>query len=247
MDNSSSAAQLPPSTTPLATRANSLRELAEEYKHWQKRAEDIQRFLTRRDEIDVIARRIGVAAAAYQALADDPNLRTHMEPVAAIASRLRSRTKDLLQQIIASPQTILRPKALEAFKLDELSAIESALRSSWQWFLGASERMGIEAVLTRFPALRQTATRLARFRVSLQHHGEKLPSAPGAVEEGRRLKKQLADELKSLEGTGLDSAVLAFLRRSLEGVPLAELLGDDKVLKWLRENNLTGYFQVRST
>jgi hypothetical protein len=247
MDNSSSTAQPSPSPASLVTRTNSLRELAEEYKRWQKRAEDIQRFLTRRDELDAIARRIGEAAVAYQALADDPNVRTHMEPAVVIAVRLRSRTKDLLQQVIESPLAILKQKALEPFKMDELNGIEGALHSSWQWFLGASERTGIEAVLTRFPDLRQTATRLARFRVSLQHHGEKLPSGPEDVEEGRRLKKQLADELKSLEGAGLDSAVLAFLRRSLEGVPLVELLADDKVLNWLRENHLTGYFQVRST
>jgi hypothetical protein len=247
VDNSSSAKQSSTSAESLATRADSLCKLAEEYKHWQKRAEDIQRFLTRRDELDEIARRIGQAAAAYQALAEDANVRTHMAPAVTVAIRLRSRSKDLLQQVIANPQTILKAKALEPFKGDELSGIEAALRSSWQWFLGASERMGIEAVLTRFPALRPTATRLARLRASLQHYGEKLPSGPGAVEEGRRLKKQLADELKSLEGAGLDNAVLAFLRRSLEGVPLAELLADDKVLTWLRENKLTGYFQVRST
>ena len=57
----------------------------------------------------------------------------------------------------------------------------------------------------------------------------------------------LANELKSLEGTGLDQNVLHFLRRSLEGVPLPELLRNDKILRWLEENNLTEYFQVRST
>jgi hypothetical protein len=247
VDNSTPATQSSTSPESLATRANSLRELSEEYKRWQKRAEDIQRFLTRRDELDDIARRIGEAAAAYQALSGDPNVRTHMARAVGIAIRLRSRTKDLLQQMVATPETILKAKSLEPFKGDELGGIDGALRSSWRWFLGAGERMGIEAVLTRFPALRLTATRLARLRESLQHYGEKLPSGPGAVEEGRRLKKQLADELKSLEGAGLDSAVLAFLRRSLEGVPLAELLADDKVLTWLRENKLTGYFQVRST
>jgi hypothetical protein len=243
----SSKTQLPPSPGSLVARAIALGELAEKYKEWQRRADDIGRFVTRRAELDAIARRVGDAATAYQTLAPDPNLRTHMEPAVEIAARLQSRTEDLLHQIVASAQTILKQKALEPFKEEELSGIERALLSSWQWFLGASERTGIESVLMRFPALRQTGTRLARLRVSLQHHGERLPLGPEAVEEGRRLKQLLADELKSLEGTGLDSVVLAFLRRSLEGVPLAELLTNDKVLNWLRENHLTSYFQVRST
>src|SRR5689334_10084197 len=103
----------------LATRAESLRDLAEEYKEWQRRAADIQGFLTRRDELDAISRRIGEAANAYQALAHDANVRSHMEPAVAIAIRLRARTKDLLQQVIANPQTILKAKALEPFRPDE--------------------------------------------------------------------------------------------------------------------------------
>lgn len=236
-----------PSPQSLAGRAVALRDLAEKYKDWQRRADDIGRFATRRDELDVIARRIGEAAAAYHALAAEPNVRGHMEPAVRIAACLQSKTKDLVHQIMTSPQTILKQRALEAFKDEELSGLERALHSSWQWFLGATERSGIETVLMRFPALRQTATRLARVRFSLQHHAERLPLRPQAIEEGHRLKDQLAAELKSLEGTGLDEVVLAFLRRSLEGVPLAELLANDKVLAWLRENHLASYFQVRST
>src|SRR5690349_15785645 len=135
----SSTIQSPPSSESLATRANALSELAVKYRDWQRRAEDIGRFVTRREELETVARRTGDAAAAYQALAADPNVRIHMEPAVEIAARLRSRTKDLLQQIIANPQTILKAKALEPFKADELSGIERALLSSWQWFLGASE------------------------------------------------------------------------------------------------------------
>ncbi len=231
----------------LAARAAALKELAEKCKDWQKRADDIGRFATRRDELDTLARRIANAASAYQALAADAKVRIHLDPASTIATRLQAKAKDLVHQVTTNPHSILKQRALDAFKEEELVGIERALHASWQWFLGAGERAGIETVLLRFSALRETATRLARLRSSLQKHAEKLPMTPEAIEEGRRLKQALATELESLKGGGLDEDVLAFLRRSLEGVPLPELLKNERVLAWLRDNHLMSYFQVRST
>jgi hypothetical protein len=232
---------------PLAARAAALRQLAIECKEWQKRTNEISRSVTRRDELVPIANRLRAAASAYQVLVADPKVKIHLEPASRIAGRLQAKAKELLDQIASDPQALLKQKALDIFRQEDLAVIERALHASWQWFLGVVEPAGIETVLRRFSSLRETANRLASLRSSLQKHAEKLPTTSEAFEEGLRLKQALANELKSLEGTGLDQNVLHFLRRSLEGVPLPELLRNDKILRWLEENNLTEYFQVRST
>ena len=75
---------------------------------------------------------------------------------------------------------------------------------------------------------------------------EQLPKALKDIEQVKKWQDHLKQTVATLRGEGIDDEVLEFLRELADGVPLANLLDNKKVMKWILDNNLTESFQVTS-
>jgi hypothetical protein len=113
--------------------------------------------------------------------------------------------------------------------------------------VGTEGQVGIENVLSRFGGLRDIVARITNLREALKSLSSQLPTTPEAIDLAKKAKASLAEELASLVGSGLNDDVISFLRRSVEGVPLSEVLAKEDIINWLKENNLSQYFRVRTT
>jgi hypothetical protein len=222
-------------------------QLSASYKDWQDRAEQVGLLVTRRDQLRRIAEKVHTLAVAAEVLSHESSVNFDLETVRSVSQRLKVRADSLLQKFESSLDSLLKPKALDLFEGEALQAIERSLTVAWQNFLGTEGQLGIENVLSRFAGLRDLIAQITRLRQALQVLGSRLPSTIETVEEARTVKASLAGELSRLTGTGLNPEVVTFLRRSVEGVLLSELLSNDSLVDWLETQNLTQYFRVRST
>jgi hypothetical protein len=227
----------------LATR---VADLSTSCKDWERRAEEVGRLATRRDQLRIIADRVSSLTTVADVLCKEPTLLSRLVQVKVVARRLSIRANDLAHRLEMSSEAVLKPKALDIFEGGALDDIERHLTSAWRDFLGTGDRPGIETVLGRFAALRDVVARITQRRRQLQTLALTLPTTSACIIEGRVVKTELANELSALAGSGLDDDVVEFLRQSVEGVPLSALLANDKILVWLADHGLTDYFRVRS-
>jgi ATP-dependent helicase YprA (DUF1998 family) len=127
-----------------------------------------------------------------------------------------------------------------------VDAVESALLAAWQGYLGAGSQSGLESVLSRFPKLRGAAKRVAEARRALQERAATLPRSDSDVAECEEARSRLGEVLAEVDSSGVDAEVLAFLKGSVEGVSLEQVLRNERILAWLAKHGLAGQFSVRS-
>lgn len=226
--------------------ATQVAELSGRCRDWQERADEVGRLVTRRDQLRVIANRVSSLATTAEVLSNEDSLESRLKPVRELSQKLSVKADDLLRRLETTSESILKPKALDAFESGALDEIQRILTAAWRDLLGTGDQPGIETVLSRFDALRDVVARITQRRRRLQELAATLPTTAAVVAEGRDVKRALADDLGSLTGAGLDDEVASFLRRSVEGVSLEDLLANGRVLAWLAKHGLAGYFRVRS-
>jgi len=221
-------------------------DLSEKCKELRDRAQEVGLLATRRGQLRQISDSIKALALASEVLSQEPSVHPDLEAVRGVSQKLRVRTNTLLRKMEVSSEALLKPKALDAFDVELLAAIERGLLNTWRRFLGTDGQPGIETVLTRYIALKATVERIKNLRLTLQTLGAQLPSTTHVLDQARSAKVDLAKQLSSLVSSGLDEEVVTFLRRSVEGVSLSDLLSNERVLVWLKAQGLTPYFRVRT-
>jgi hypothetical protein len=222
-------------------------QLSANYKDWQDRTEQVGLLVTRRDQLRGIAEKVHVLAVAAEVLSHESSVNSALETIRIVSQRFKVRADNVLQKIETNSDSLLKPKALDLLEGEALLAIERSLTETWKSLLGTEGQFAIENVLSRFAGLRDQIARITNLRQELKALGSRLPSTIEDLEEGRSVKASLVQELSYITGTGLSPDIVAFLRRSVEGVPLSELLSNEGLVNWLEKQNLTQYFRVRST
>ena len=230
----------------LGEKALRVSQLSTHCREWQDRAEQVGQLITRRDQLRSIADKVHTLADAAEVLSQEGSISLDLDTIRSTAKRLKVRADNLLLKFESGSDSLLKPKALDFLEDEALRSIESRLMLAWQDFLGTEGPLGIETLLSRFAGLREVIARITRLRQALQVLGSCLPLSIQTMEKGRIAKTDLAGELSCLTGSGLDSDVVSFLRRSVEGVLLSELLSNESLVDWLKRQNLAQYFRVRS-
>ena len=83
-------------------------------------------------------------------------------------------------------------------------------------------------------------------RSELAAHQARLPSKKADIEEVRKLKKRLQTLADQLIAHGYEDDILSFITKAREsrGVPVAEVLKNPKLRKWLEDGKHAANFRI---
>lgn len=160
----------------------------------------------------------------------------------------RTQVNEVIETYTVDPDSILKP---HGFKLDQnrkiIEDLKQALEKSWYIFTVPGDRgERLLNVLYRYPPFQKKVDKIRQLRNKLAQKAEQLPKAVEEIEQVKKWQDDLRQTVATLKGEGIDDEVLEFLRELADGVILANLLDNKKVMKWIYDNNLTESFQVTS-
>lgn len=229
---------------PILQKANELENLTKRYAELRQQKGILDGFKTRRDKLRELAKSVGALVQAQKLLASSGvRIRNNGVDLAGFQDKV----SEVTVRFVKNPNSILQPRAVDLNQFQNtITAISNSLIASWKSYTAPGvQGEALVNVLDRYPPFRETAGRIRRLRQQLLQKAQELPSSEQDVRAVTDLKYQLAAEIRSLSGKGLDEEVLDFLRRSARGVPLSKLLSNPKVLKWLQEEDLIGCFEIK--
>ena len=216
---------------PLGLAAQNAKSLAEQLRDQQKTADHLAALKERRTQLDAVAVKAETLVQAYRVLrAQSPTLPT------GVIKTARQAVRDLRDRYTDDPLTVrLSAKNIDA----PLGPTELVLQQTWTRVATPSANAS---------ALAELLGRFAQFRAAsaaIRHSCERLVDAARLFPQSAKdlanvadLKERLDEQVETLKGKGLDSDVVQFLRDSVNGVPLEELLGKPSVLEFLRSHKL---------
>ena len=160
----------------------------------------------------------------------------------------RTQVSEVLDKFTVDPNSILKA---HGFKLDQyegtIEGYKKTLKDSWYIFAApGSHGERLLDVLDRYPPFQNKVVKIRQLRINLAQKAEHLPKALKDIKQVKKWQDDLKQTVSTLRGEGIDDEVLEFLRELADGVPLANLLDNKKVMKWIHDNNLTESFQVTS-
>lgn len=231
----------------LAEKATRLKQLVTRRKGWRVGAQEFQALQTRAGELerfDLDASGLATALAIVGGIVDIPPI--PRSDVPAVRKRVRALSERIDRDGV---QILLRPRALDALKAEELiSDVQTRARRSWNGYvLEGTAASGLDQVLSRYAGYKAAGQQLDELRNRLALLASALPVTKGAVTEVTKLRQRFAHIVSEIvKKEGLSDRVVEFLRRAMQGVPLAEVLGNDEVLAWLKDKEHVTGFSVRA-
>lgn len=216
---------------PLGLSAQNAKALAEQLRDQQKTADHLAALQERRTQLDGVAVKAEALVQAHRILnAQDTTL-----PV-AILKTSRQAVRDLRERYTNDPLTVrLSAKNIDA----PLVPTEQVLQQAWaQVAAPSANASALAQLLGRFAQFRTASTAMQQLCDLLVDAARRFPESAKDLANVVDLKKRLDDQVETLKGKGLDSDVLQFLRDSVAGVSLEELLGKPSVLEFLRAHKL---------
>ena len=148
----------------------------------------------------------------------------------------------------ANPETVLTESRGPRQSLKQWFGQQNeATRASWANYVAAAEPEisdELARTLQKIPSFAPTVTKLRKLQVELASLKSAPPRTGADFQRAEALAQQMREAAQSLEGEGIPSRVLLFLRKMAAGDARLDLL-DGEVLCWLRDRSLLREFQVR--
>ncbi|MFL5341903.1 MAG: hypothetical protein ACJ8F7_17290 [Gemmataceae bacterium] len=158
----------------------------------------------------------------------------------------RDQLADAATRAAADPDALAQPSVDFASLRRTLESARETLLLSWkQYVQGPVEGEALVPVLERFAPFRSAVEQFRLARAKLQPLSEQLPPDEPTLASVRQLRAELHAALKSVDAAGLDAEAADFLRRCLDGYPLADLLARPELLAWLQGQGLLASLRVR--
>ena len=127
-----------------------------------------------------------------------------------------------------------------------METARDALLHAWRQHVQAPVAgEALAPVLERFAPFRAAIEQFRLARTQLQPLSEQLPASDETLNRVRALRMELHDALKSVDAAGLDPEAADFLRRCLDGYPLADLLARPALQAWLQAQGVLDSLRVR--
>lgn len=229
----------PDAIAPLAERSNQLRQALERLSQLRDAGGTIAALQSQADAART-ARDTAMSLASARALVRDlpiptETLTEHRTRVQALRQRLESPVDGPLEVNLDFGQ----------IQRDVAATMEALTRAWKQHCLSPVDGESLVPVLEKFAPFRAAVARYRTARAKLEAFSERLPKDGSVRDAVARQRNELHDAMKEIDAQGLDSDITDFLRRSVDGFPLVELIGNSKLIAWLEGQGLLPSLRVR--
>ena len=223
---------------PVGLAAQNVKKLAEQLRDQQQTADHLEALQERQNHLNAIALKAESLVEAHRVL---KVAGIQLVPHNTIATS-RQAVRDLRDRYANDPFTVRQ----QARTIDApLASSESAMQQAWAQLAGPSANASALAeLLGRFNQFRVAGAAIRKICEQLTIASRTLPRSAKDLTSVRDGQSQLQNLIETLKGEGLDTDVLQFLRDSVNGVPLEELLGKKAVLEFLRTHQLISSLTV---
>jgi hypothetical protein len=161
-------------------------------------------------------------------------------------SIFRDQLGDVLTRAAADPDLLAQSGIDFAALRRLLDSTREALANAWKQHVNAPvEGEALAPVLERFAPLRPALEPFRQARAKLEPLAAQLPANAQTLARVNALRAELHAALQSVDAQGLEPEAVDFLRRCLDGYPLADLLARPSLLAWLKNQGLLDSLRVR--
>lgn len=168
-------------------------------------------------------------------------------PKRKLSGRIRSLNK-LIEECKIDPDIMIQPKIIDddAFT-DMFNEIKDSLNKIWISFCSYDKRAEslIEAA-NDDSSNSKTFEELKDLTIDLKVCANSLPEKIDKIEKVEKIKDEIVAKCNNLESEGFDVDIRKFLvdSGSTTGFPLNKLIGNQKILDWLKEGKRSGAYTI---